>query len=135
MQLQRSAPKRADGALTLGRRASEVERGRRHVATACHGYGTDVAGTAVLLASELITNALRHGSGDITVLVTPGVGEIRVDVADESALSPKARRATADDEGGRGLLIVQSLATSWGMESLPQGRGKSVWFTLRVATG
>lgn len=135
MRLQRSARSQADGAVTLGRHASEVERGRKHVAGACRRYGVDVAGTAELLASELITNALRYGSGPITVLVTPGAGEVRVDVADESALSPTPRRATPDDEGGRGLLIVQSLATSWGMESLPQGRGKSIWFVLRVAAG
>ena len=135
MRLQGSARSRADGALTLGRHASEVERGRKHVADACQQYGGDVAGTAKLLASELITNALRYGAGPITVLVTPGAGEVRIDVADESALSPQPRRATPDDEGGRGLLIVQSLATSWGMESLPQGRGKSIWFTLRVAAG
>lgn len=135
MRLRGSSRERGDGALTLGRHASEVERGRRHVAEACSRYGADVVGTAMILASELITNALRHGSGPITVLVTPAAGEVRVDVADESALSPTPRHATPDDEGGRGLLIVQSLATSWGTESLPQGRGKSVWFTLRVAGG
>ena len=120
------------GAVTLRRHASEVERGRRHVAEACRQYGGAVADTAMLLVSELITNALRHGSGAITLLVTPSPREIRVDVADESPLPPRARRAARDDEDGRGLLIVDSLASSWGMEALPQGRGKSIWFTLRV---
>jgi two-component sensor histidine kinase len=135
MRLQGSARSSADGALTLRRHASEVERGRNHVADACRLYGGDVADTAALLASELITNALRYGSGEITVLVTPGSGEVRVDVADESSQAPKVRSAAPDDEGGRGLLIVQSLASSWGTEPLPQGRGKSIWFTLRSATG
>lgn len=131
MQLTGPAGARTHGALTLRRHASEVERGRRHVADACRAYERDLTETATLLASELITNALRHGAGEITVLVTPLAGAVRVDVADESPVPPRARNARWEDEGGRGLLIVERLAASWGMESLPQGRGKSIWFTLR----
>lgn len=86
--------------------------------------------TATLLASELITNALRHGSGCITLLVTRSAHSVRVDVADESRLEPTPRSARPEDENGRGLLIVETLADEWGMESLPQGGGKTVWFSL-----
>jgi hypothetical protein len=120
-------------ALSLGRHPSEVERGRRYVADACRDYEGDVAGTAMLLASELITNALRHGSGDITVLVTLGPDVVRVDVADGSASELRPRVAVFDAEHGRGLFIVDHLASAWGVEPLPRGRGKSVWFTLRAA--
>ena len=133
MRLQGSARRGADGALTLRRHPSEVVRGRKHVRAACSRYDGDVADVATLLASELITNALRHGTGEITVLVTPVRGAVRVDVADESPVPPRARNARWEDEGGRGLLIVERLATTWGMEPLPQGRGKSIWFTLRVS--
>ena len=133
MRLPGSVGARTHGALTLRRHPSEVERGRKHVADACRAYERDLAETAMLLASELITNALRHGTGEITVLVTPVDGAVRVDVADENPMPPRARNARWQDEGGRGLLIVEKLATSWGMESLPQGRGKSIWFTLRSA--
>ena len=119
------------GALTLGRHPSEVERGRRHVADACRAYDGEVACTAMLLASELITNALEHGSGAITVLVTTRPDQVRVEVTDESPMRPTARTANAEDENGRGLLIVEHLATAWGMEPLPDG-GKSVWFDLDV---
>ena len=116
----------------LRRHPSEVERGRRHVAQACAGLHDDLVMAATLLASELITNALRHGSGDITVLVTTGRGEIRVVVADECGTEPKARSANIEDESGRGLLIVETLADDWGCEDLPQGGGKTVWFSLRL---
>lgn len=115
----------------LDRRPSEVERGRRHVARACAGHDDELVMTATLLASELITNALRHGSGCITLLVTRERGRIRVDVADESAAEPTPRAATLEDESGRGLLIVKTLAHEWGSETLPQGGGKTVWFSLR----
>ena len=116
----------------LRRHASEAERGRRHVVAMCAGLDEDVVSTAALLASELITNALRHGSGCITLMVTRASRHVRVDVADESPLEPTPRRARVDDENGRGLLIVESLASDWGMKALPQGGGKAVWFKLRL---
>lgn len=116
----------------LRRHASEAERGRRHVTALCDGLDEDVAMTATLLTSELITNALRYGVGCITLMVTRGHDHVRVDVSDESPVAPAPRRAGLDDESGRGLLIVESLADDWGMEALPQGGGKSVWFRLSV---
>ena len=115
----------------MGRHPSEVERGRKHVADACREYDGDLACTAMLLASELVTNALEHGSGTISVLVTLSPDQVRVDVADSSPVQPTARTASPDDEDGRGLLIVEHLASSWGAAPLPDG-GKSVWFTLDV---
>lgn len=118
--------------MVLRRDPSEVERGRRHVAEACAGHSGDLVSTATLLASEVITNALRHGAGSITLLVTTGSDHIRVDVADESPVQPRPRSARPEDENGRGLLIVDSLAHEWGMEPLPQGGGKIVWFVVRA---
>lgn len=98
----------------------------------CEGLADDVVMTAALLASELITNALRHGTGTITVLVTRARAAVRIDVVDESPVDPRPRRAALDDESGRGLLIVETLAHEWGIEPLPQGCGKSVWFALNI---
>jgi anti-sigma regulatory factor (Ser/Thr protein kinase) len=121
---------RPDGVVVLGRDASAAERGRRHVAAVCQGFSEDFVLTAELLTSELVTNALEHGSGDINVLVSPISAGIRVDVADTSSLEPVRRAPALDDEGGRGMLIVDTLATAWGIEPLPQGGGKTVWFLL-----
>jgi len=117
--------------LSLHREPSEVARGRRHVAAACKGYSQDLVATATLLASELISNALDHGSGDIVVAVTRAPGRVRVDVRDRSAGMPQRGSRSADDERGRGMLILESLASAWGVEPL-RGGGKSVWFVLRA---
>lgn len=123
---------RVAGALTLGRHPSEVERGRRFVADACRDYPGDLAGTAMLLASELVTNAVEHGDGGITVLVTLSGSTLLVEVSDESPALPAPRCASTQDEGGRGLLILDTLATTWGVTLTEGGGGKSVWFTLEV---
>ena len=99
---------------------------------ACAGHDDELVMTATLLASELVTNALRHGSGCITLLVTTFRQQVRIDVADESGSQPAPRSAHPDDESGRGLLIVETLAHEWGAETLPQGGGKAVWFSLRT---
>ena len=124
---------RPHGTLTLGRRPAEVERGRRFVADACRDYDGDVACTAMLLASELITNALRHGTGDISLLVLLGASKVRVEVADRSPEHPTVRVAGPNDENGRGLLILDHLADEWGVTTCSDGAGKSVWFTLQAS--
>ena len=117
----------------MRRHPSEAGRGRRFVTAACAEYGEDAVVTAALLTSELITNALEHGTGEITILVTRSIDQVRIAVSDAGAHAPLARTAAPDDEGGRGLLIVKTLASSWGVERLPRGAGKSVWFVLRAA--
>lgn len=133
MQAEGLSRGRTEGVLSLRRHPAEVERGRRHVADACRDLPGDVACTAMLLASELITNALEHGSGAISVAVAVRRDRVRVEVTDESPTRPRPRRAATYDEGGRGLFIVQSLANDWGMDALPRGRGKSVWFSLTTS--
>ena len=119
--------------ITLQRRASEAERARRAVAEACRGLARDTVATAQLLASELFTNALDHGEGDITLWVTRVAGELRIDVADCSPQRPRVKTVTLNDVRGRGLMILEALAVRWGVDDLPDGRGKTVWFTLRTA--
>lgn len=118
--------------ITLERRASEAERARRAVAQACRGLARDTVATAQLLASELFTNALDHGEGEITLRVTRLPGELRVDVSDCSRQRPRVRPVTLNDVRGRGLMILEALAVRWGVDELPGGNGKTVWFTLRT---
>ncbi len=100
------------------------------MATACSGFDDDFVLTATLLTSELVSNALEHGEGDITVLVAPISAGVRVDVADSNLAQPHKQTPSPEDESGRGLLMVDTLATAWGVDVLPQGGGKSVWFAL-----
>ena len=84
---------------------------------------------AVLLTSELVTNAIRHGTGEtVTLAITCSPGELRVDVHDASSTLPLLAEAPGDAETGRGLLLVASLSADWGCYHTPAG--KAVYFTL-----
>ncbi len=119
--------------IVLQRQPSETERVRREIAESCRGLGRDTAATAQLLATELFTNALHHGSGDITMMVTRTPGELRVDVADNGAEQPRVKTVTLNDVRGRGMMILEALAVRWGVDTHDGGRGKTVWFVLRTA--
>jgi anti-sigma regulatory factor (Ser/Thr protein kinase) len=115
--------------LPPGERAPSLAR--RVVADALTELGAaDVVETAVLLASELVTNALLHGSPTVSVEVLAVPGGIRVAVQDAHPDVPAKRSAAREDEHGRGLLLVDTLARSWGVDARPPG--KSVWFELSV---
>jgi anti-sigma regulatory factor (Ser/Thr protein kinase) len=83
---------------------------------------------AVLLVSELATNAVRYGEGEFLVHVDVDDDVIRVEVADSSRELPRLRPPAETAATGRGLHIVAALALSWGAET--RGPGKVVWFTL-----
>ncbi|MCP3819044.1 ATP-binding protein [Streptomyces sp. A3M-1-3] len=99
----------------------------------------ELAGTAVLLLSELMTNACRHAR------VPPGRevwarcgltdGTLRVEVLDANDVLPQPRSAGPDDESGRGLALVGALADAWGASPRDCGIGKTVWFELAVPAG
>jgi anti-sigma regulatory factor (Ser/Thr protein kinase) len=89
---------------------------------------------AVLLASELVTNAIRHETGRTVVLtIACSGGQLRVEVHDTSRSLPVVVDASADAETGRGLLLVATLSTDWG--SYRTSAGKAVFFTLACRPG
>ncbi|MER6090884.1 ATP-binding protein [Streptomyces bluensis] len=84
---------------------------------------------AELLTSELVTNALIHTDRDAVLTATVSPQELRVEVRDFVGRRPQPRVPDAGDgTHGRGLILVQSLADSWGVRS--HGVGKAVWFEL-----
>jgi anti-sigma regulatory factor (Ser/Thr protein kinase) len=84
---------------------------------------------AILLTSELVTNAIRHGTGQtVTLAIACSPGELRVDVHDASDTLPLLAEAQSDAETGRGLMLVASLSAEWGCYPTPAG--KAVYFTL-----
>lgn len=87
----------------------------------------DLVPTAELLVSELVSNALRHASGPLR-LTLERVSDLRCLVSDGTADLPRPAEAGPEDECGRGLTLVDTLAARWGCEGGPEG--KSVWFEL-----
>lgn len=87
----------------------------------------------VLTACEVLANAVLHGEGPITVRVRGGSHGVRVEVTDHGGGSPQLTRSTDLLDGGRGLLIVDDIATRWGVLPLEPGPGKTVWFQIDVA--
>lgn len=89
---------------------------------------------AALVLSELTSNALEHGCAD-TLLVRLRITRLHLtmEVADGSAAEPQAAPATARAEAGRGLHIVDRLASKWGWERIDADH-KTVWATMAVAS-
>jgi anti-sigma regulatory factor (Ser/Thr protein kinase) len=125
--------------METGMRASEeLERdqrspavARKRVAEACAGLPSDVVDAAMLLTSELVTNAVQHGVGTVVLTVVRDDEGIRVEVCDDGTSVPKARDCDTDAEHGRGLLLLEALATRWGTSDGSAGSGTRVWFVLR----
>lgn len=83
---------------------------------------------AVLLTSELVSNAITHGVGPVTLVINSNETGLRVTVHDGSANLPVLADVPPEAEAGRGLLLVASLSAEWG--SYRTARGKAVYFTL-----
>jgi anti-sigma regulatory factor (Ser/Thr protein kinase) len=93
----------------------------------------DAYDNAVLLVSELVTNAVRHGRAQITLRLAANRDLVHVEVTDDGDTLPVPRdHAPARSEpGGRGLWIVDAIASSWGVALRSSATGKTVWFVLR----
>ena len=89
---------------------------------------------AALLASELVTNAIRHETGGtVTLAIDCSRDRLRVDVHDTSRSAPTLVDAPVDAETGRGLTLVANLADEWGFYPTPWG--KAVYFSLAFQPG
>jgi anti-sigma regulatory factor (Ser/Thr protein kinase) len=91
---------------------------------------------ALLLTSELVTNAVRHEARQraqaVVLAIACSRGRFRVDVHDTSRSLPAMAEVDADAETGRGLLLVETLSDEWGFYRTPAG--KAVYFTLAFET-
>jgi two-component sensor histidine kinase len=110
---------------------------RRHICAIIDSWDVPVdSDTAALLTSELVTNAIKHGSLDhdgIQLVVSWAYSQLRVEVHDRSKSGPVLVEAPWDAEAGRGLLLLASLCTSWGWRQTMTG--KAVYFMLAPEDG
>lgn len=82
---------------------------------------------AMLVADELVSNAVRHGGGCLSLEVSARDEDVTVCAVDGSAVVP--RRRDPDGDGGRGLGIIEALSEEWGVQDIPGG-GKRVWVRI-----
>ncbi|GGP36297.1 ATP-binding protein [Streptomyces abikoensis] len=95
-------------------------------------WGLDeLADDAVLLLSELVTNAIVHvpgGAGEVRLALSRTPAQLVVQVTDGGGRLPLCAEAGPDSENGRGMWLVEQLAAEWGHHT--SGGGKTIWFTL-----
>ena len=126
--------------LRLASTLTAARLARQRVTAACEGVDGGEAAVAVLLTSELVTNAVLH-PGPAADGVTPEIvveihrkdGVLRVEVFDhDPSPLPPPRPLTSPSESGTGLYLVAHLASGWGSYEPASGEGKVVWFEIAV---
>jgi anti-sigma regulatory factor (Ser/Thr protein kinase) len=90
--------------------------------------GAQCIDDAVLVVSEMVTNAIRHGGGQVRLRLCWSAGYLRVEVRDASPLLPRLLPTNPAADRGRGLRIVARLASRWGSTRVRDG--KIVWVDL-----
>ncbi|MCQ9179296.1 ATP-binding protein [Streptomyces sp. IBSBF 2953] len=88
----------------------------------------ELAENIVLAVSELATNAVEHGTGDVRLRIQHPDGELRIEVTDDNPAPATLRLADDEDLSGRGLFLIAVLAREWGVSD----DGKTTWCVFRV---
>jgi anti-sigma regulatory factor (Ser/Thr protein kinase) len=87
----------------------------------------------LLVVSELVSNAVRHGVGPVELQLTVGPELVHIEVSDQGpSRPPPARWPAATSQNGRGLLIVDAIASAWGVTT--HDPGKTVWADVALST-
>ncbi len=115
----------------------QIGRAREQASKALAGWGlgehTDLA---ALIVSELVTNAMVHGEGQIEVRLSCACGDLRAEVHDDGAGRPVRRCPAVDDERGRGLALIDGLIELYGgargVVADSNGSGKTVYVAVSL---
>jgi anti-sigma regulatory factor (Ser/Thr protein kinase) len=132
-------------ALVLGALPTATPCARLHARNVAREWGLrELSDTVELVVSELVTNAVSasvdenqrphytdaHGAAYVRLRLSTDRRAVFVEVWDENVRPPEPSQAGLDDEGGRGLMLVEALAERWGWDLAANGRGKIVWALL-----
>lgn len=120
--------------VTLPGSTSSVPTARRFVESIVSSWGQpDLGWTAALVVSELAANAALHAHTSFTVtVVLDDLGTVRLEVSDGSRRLPQQRGYGIDATTGRGLRLVEEIATAWGTQD--RADGKTIWAVLDPAS-
>ncbi|MGW2564209.1 SpoIIE family protein phosphatase [Streptomyces sp. NPDC001514] len=118
---------------TVWRLPNAVQHARRFTARTLRSWDVvEELDVALLVVSELVTNAVAHTQGEVRLDLTLSADRLRIAVNDTSPRSPvKPTDVDWEATGGRGLLIVEATTASWG--SVPLSGGKQVWAEIPLA--
>jgi anti-sigma regulatory factor (Ser/Thr protein kinase) len=118
--------------LDLAHDAAAPRTARRFVTHLLEDWGVtaDAVERSQLLVSELVSNAVLHALGPLQLTISLRDGHLRIEVVNQGTGTPRKRNATAADLSGRGLQLVDKLATGWG--SAVDGGRTRVWFELQA---
>jgi anti-sigma regulatory factor (Ser/Thr protein kinase) len=110
------------------REVPEIPRSRRFVVEVLERAGRDVNDAVLLVASELVTNAVRHGNGDVELRIDIADENVRLEVLDDGHVKVTAPRNVPSPTavGGRGLHLVREVSKRWGSGFDAAGR-TMVW--------
>jgi anti-sigma regulatory factor (Ser/Thr protein kinase) len=130
VRLRGSAVMGVCASVTLQEHLSSAGSARRFTARMCRSAGVSIGASevAVLLTSELVANAIVHGHSEPRLTVTINRQGVQVEVGDLSSTTCANTKAGREAETGRGLAMVETCATRWGVR--PNRRGKTVWFEV-----
>ena len=92
----------------------------------------EVVDDALLVVSEMVTNAVTHAASECELRVSMSPTIVRIEVLDAGAGTPEPVPASATRGNGRGLHLIDALTAAWGVEPQADG-GKTVWAELRRA--
>jgi CheY-like chemotaxis protein len=123
---------RPTATIVLPRDPASAATARAFVQEQCSSWGvSSVVDDALLVVSELVTNAVVHADSEAELSMALSAEILRIEVADSGVDTPDPHLAGDDDEHGRGLLLIAVLSAAWGTESRAEG-GKVVWADLPV---
>jgi anti-sigma regulatory factor (Ser/Thr protein kinase) len=110
-----------------------ASRARNFVQQVLAGYDSQLVDAVVMTTSELAANAVVHAGSEFVVTIAHSPAELRLWVGDSGPGQPTLRSSDWLGPAGRGLYLVDALATHWGVERKSQG--KVVWAHFQLAAG
>ena len=114
---------------TFPHEPESVPAARRFATSVLLGVPAETLEAVELMVSELSTNCIRHTNSGFDLTISRAGGDIRVEATDGAGGTPEMRSPKPTDPSGRGLKIIDMLASDWGVDHSP-ATGKTVWFTV-----